>query len=335
MLNSDMNKDLRKVLDDFFRINHFSDEQKADEAVELINKAVRNCIPKMLYRHRTCSKYSIRGFRNDSVIAVSPSLFNDPYDCLLKYNLPENKGGMSKDQYDQIAELYKNTGHLPEEFERYMPLQWIEDFKKIIEQYIAGEWSYNDNSESDFDSDSFIEKNALVPCSDILHKFSRVACFSEKKDSVLMWSHYTDQHKGFVLGYDLSTEFNKDALDYLYPVIYSNKRYDASEAMRYLVGEMIKMQNNVNGDQLFYLAGALYKSKDWAYEKEWRLISYGNKEELVEIKLRPSCIYYGSRIDPDDLEELHEIAVSKGIREYNATVDRTSSHYRMKLERLK
>ena len=150
-----------------------------------------------------------------------------------------------------------------------------------------------------------------------------------------MWSHYADEHKGFVLGYDLNTEFNRDALANLFPVIYSAKRYDAHEAVRYLLAEMMEIRNNQNQDQLFYLAAALYKSKDWSYEKEWRLISYGSTEDLVEFKLRPSSIIYGSRIDPDDYEELHDIAVSKGVKEYNANIDRCSPYYRVKIDKVK
>ena len=30
----------------------------------------------------------------------------------------------------------------------------------------------------------------------------RVFCLSELDDSVLMWSHYADQHQGVVLGFD-------------------------------------------------------------------------------------------------------------------------------------
>lgn len=328
-------KGLRKTLNEFFSSCHYSNERKADEVIRLINDVIKNNHPKMLYRHRTCSKHSIRGFRNDSVIAVSPSKFNDPYDCLLKYENLHKDRGMNQEQFERIVDYYKITRHLPDDFENYMPLDWTQDFKKIIERYIAGEWKYNDEPKSDFNADALIEQNALIPCSDILHKFSRVACFSEKNDSILMWSHYTDEHRGFVLGYAFSEEINQEALDYLYPVIYSNKRYDATEAIRYLVGEVMKMQNNTNQDQLFYLAAALYKSKDWAYEKEWRLISYGNKEDLVEIKLKPSCIYYGSRIDEDDFKELHEIALSKGIKEFNASIDRTSPYYKMKFSRLK
>lgn len=33
-------------------------------------------------------------------------------------------------------------------------------------------------------------------------RFSAIACFSESIESVLMWSHYADSHKGFALEYD-------------------------------------------------------------------------------------------------------------------------------------
>lgn len=330
-----MRNDLRKVLDNHFRTIHYSDDTNVDEVVKLINKAVKNCSPKMLYKYRSCSKRSVREFRKDRLSAVSPSLFNDPYDCLLRYERPEDNGPMKKTQFEQLVDYYNRTGYLPEDFEKYLPLAWVDELKKNIKQYNAGEWTFQENDESsNFDEKFFFEKNALIPCSNFLCDFSRVSCFSERNDSILMWSHYADEHKGFVLGYDFRTDFNKEVLDSLYPVIYSKKRYDATDAIRYLVGELVKMRNNINQDQLFILAAALYKSKDWSYEKEWRIISYGNKEDFVRINLHPSCICYGSRIDSKDFDELHEIAMDKGIKEYNSYVDRTSSCYKMRLKRI-
>ena len=42
-----------------------------------------------------------------------------------------------------------------------------------------------------------------------------------------------------------------------------------------------------------------------------------------------------SSLKADDFEELHEIAISKGIREYNAMIDKTSPYYKMKLVKMK
>lgn len=35
-------------------------------------------------------------------------------------------------------------------------------------------------------------------------KYIKIACFSEYKDSMLMWSHYANYHKGFCIEYDTS-----------------------------------------------------------------------------------------------------------------------------------
>ena len=32
----------------------------------------------------------------------------------------------------------------------------------------------------------------------------KIICFSEVYDSMLMWSHYADNHKGFLLAYDIN-----------------------------------------------------------------------------------------------------------------------------------
>ena len=42
-----------------------------------------------------------------------------------------------------------------------------------------------------------------------LNKRIGILCLSRKHDSILMWSHYTENHKGFVLGFDSNHDFFK------------------------------------------------------------------------------------------------------------------------------
>ena len=39
--------------------------------------------------------------------------------------------------------------------------------------------------------------------SDIMQDTVLVGCFSERNDSLLMWSHYADEHRGLCFGYNL------------------------------------------------------------------------------------------------------------------------------------
>ena len=82
-----------------------------------------------------------------------------------------------------------------------------------------------------------------------------ISCFSEKCDSMLMWSHYSDEHKGLCLGFDLKSLIQKYDV---FPVIYSNR--------------MPKVKNADIDNKSALLKSILTKSKEWSYEQEWRII---------------------------------------------------------------
>ena len=84
-----------------------------------------------------------------------------------------------------------------------------------------------------------------------------VACFSENVDSVLMWAHYADSHRGFCIEYDTS-RILKPYNSLLFPVYYTDERYDSTD-------DVIKRNENT------ILNPNFFKSKVWSYEKEWRI----------------------------------------------------------------
>lgn len=92
------------------------------------------------------------------------------------------------------------------------------------------------------------------------------ASFPEKKDpreNILLWSHYADSHRGFVI------EFDKDFISEveLHEVKYSNER-------DFLTFEDIDDNNFHN---IFYK-----KSKEWAYEQEYRAVLPLNNADNIK-----------------------------------------------------
>ena len=109
-----------------------------------------------------------------------------------------------------------------------------------------------------------------------------IACFSEKCDSMLMWSHYSDEHRGICVGYNLHELIEKYNC---FPVIYSNKMPQRKEL-------------DIGKKDMLYEA-ILTKSKDWEYEAEWRIIDIDEKNagkngKLIEF-IKPVSIYMGKR----------------------------------------
>jgi Protein of unknown function (DUF2971) len=77
-----------------------------------------------------------------------------------------------------------------------------------------------------------------------------VLCFSEDKSDVLQWSHYADRHKGICLGFDVSGGQEKfGRVTYVIDRLPFPEKLDVDFSWKLLTT----------------------KSKDWGYEKEWRV----------------------------------------------------------------
>jgi hypothetical protein len=96
-----------------------------------------------------------------------------------------------------------------------------------------------------------------------------ILSLSRCRDNILMWSHYADSHRGFVIGFDSENKFfapsNGKANGGLRDVKYSKKRpmlpADGLDSLN------TDGMNTWNENILFT------KSEDWAYEQEMRILA--------------------------------------------------------------
>jgi hypothetical protein len=79
----------------------------------------------------------------------------------------------------------------------------------------------------------------------------------------------------------------------------------------------------------------LYKDKaEYSHEREWRIIYNNGKEDEFALIPDMDClkaIYYGPDISSDNKSKLHEIAVRRGIAEYDVAFDLESRNYKLKI----
>ena len=120
-------------------------------------------------------------------------------------------------------------------------------------------------------------------------KSTRVFCMSEVNDSVLMWTHYSANHSGICIEYDVEKmhqEFQRAIL----PVIYSKHRYDSTETIIRIVCKQEYNKNTI-------INPLFYKASQWSYEKEWRYIadesSFSNEKYIVDLGSYISAVYFG------------------------------------------
>lgn len=301
-----------------------------------LNIALLQLIPERLYKYRSCCDNHISAFENDELWMSTSDLFNDPFDTLIQYDEEKIRSAFDAVLQPGIAEAmmrYMADGRkIVDPVDHLMNSTDIEDMRVKAAEILSQGKVFAPTEEQMVSL--LIQREAylnLLP--KIAQRFSSVVCLSEKIDSILMWSHYSYNHTGFALGYDLRPLLlpNDKNLG-LYPVIYSDKRYNAEEYLLYLFGSLMQAPVH-NVDLMSSIKLLLYKSLDWQYEQEWRVIKSVATNLFVghslPISLKPNSIYYGCRISQDDYQKLHEISLQKGIEEYSMTLDNASDQYKM------
>jgi len=263
-----------------------------DPAAMNIKKALvltQQNLPKSLFRYRKLSDCELDNLIRDCIWLTSPIKYNDPFDSAVTFS-PERISEALHGDRDPIKTVIRH-------FSRLSPAIAAIDFDKLLAPLF----------------DDMIQK-----FSEYLQSNMRVCSFSESWDSVVMWSHYADQHKGFCIEYPISALTSDDVRrTLLRPVIYRSDLFDVT-------GYMLKGVGGAQFNNLFGELACLLKAQEWAYEKEWRLVIAGG-DAIPERKYpmpTPSRIILGARMCEADEAQLTDVARRRRIPLFRAEVSR-------------
>lgn len=154
----------------------------------------------------------------------------------------------------------------------------------------------------------------------------RIFCLSETDRSILMWSHYADQHRGVVLGFQ-STELESFHQRPLERISYAEgppRLFDPKEWIRKTFfglpdhGELESRSRE----------WGLTKHTDWSYEREWRfvwIIQNRTTGDFTDISFPGQAVaelVVGCRTDPGRIAEISTLArtVSPGARCFTMSI---------------
>lgn len=320
------------------QVSEGCDSETLQQKLLPISQALVQMMPDRLYRYRNCSDISIEAFEKDKVYAVTADMFNDPYDTLLRFDKEVVKqmfdSLLSKDVFNGVREILLQGLDFPDNVKRCYSEEYIAQTREnivslakeeSIEAFISSQREHIMN---------MVDFSFPLLVNYVNKRTSTISCFSETIDSVTMWSHYANYHQGFALEYNLRSTLSHAIPNVgIFPVIYDDKRHDGTS---YLLWEFLKLQgiSVPNSDLLSHIKCALYKSCQWEYEKEWRLIDSTIRDNIIlenntSVIIKPTAIYYGTNIPLADKKKLHEIALNKGIKEYDMYIDFASEKYEM------
>lgn len=246
--------------------------------------------PASLYKYYKDTELNFESIKTSKMWFSAPYNFNDVFDCSI--TVDERK------IFENSLKMYQGQRRV-----REGSVAW-RDLKKEIHQ----------------------ESLKLHDTFEALRKQMGVACFSESYESLLMWSHYADNHRGLCVEYDLmkiSRQLNFSPI----PVIYSDDRacfcnLDIKRDKQ----EVIKV----------FIESLTSKSSEWSYEKEWRIVqdqkACGDKWDpekkgaLLDM-ISPTSITLGCEVRPEFEKKIHELCQANKIDLYK--MEKDLSYYRL------
>lgn len=140
--------------------------------------------------------------------------------------------------------------------------------------------------------------------------YAGISCYSETNTSPVMWGNYADSQKGICVSYNSEIGVFKEAQK----VSYSN------DVLKLHFNSQDKISNEYIKQ---HLEPSLYlKYQEWAYEKEWRIIS-----SEFHIRRYPDtaikAIFFGLRTSNDDINRVLKATIkNKSIKYYKAVLVR-------------
>ena len=297
-----------------------------------------------IYKY-TSVESAISILKNESVRLTNPKNFNDPYDCNFDQDVKDNKkidkllknycvvkalDKLVSDEKikvkDVASKIVLSIIRMEMEIMRVL-LRKRPFFSKILgfNFLLNILCKFNGNIKQLIDEelkkkDDFIQKGLIEIKSSI-----GISCFSKKNNSILMWSHYADSHKGVCLAYEnTSSKIFND-------VVYSKKRHSIKlyELARHaLAKDFINEKIDELKDKIILkdlTTPFLIKSKEWEYEKEVRCI-YSNKNQSNDVYCDgehyyfkiglPTKIYIGSKATDYEIDKLLKMAYVRDIPVY-------------------
>lgn len=234
-----------------------------------------------LFRYYSNIEFALDVLNTKRVFCSRAQSFNDPFDGSISFEV-------DLDPAEFIASAHRThqkQGH-----------DW-EGIKRILDTKISPDGTLMDSTKDTIHSTAQAYRES--------NENAGIFCFSEDPLSVLMWSHYANKHQGICMGFTRSETNDLGDDDACNPIVYS----DVYPTPRF--SQLYREDASLTEDLLFT------KARDWAYEKEWRMMS--DKGDFhANIPGSVSKVILGCRFADDRLDKFKELCSADKIPLFRA-----------------
>lgn len=196
-----------------------------------------------LYKYLPCDENSIKPLSEGELKYTDCRSFNDPFDC---------SPVMYTDSYNEFKEQMRSRFEEIAQFKKLSPAKKLQEYPKMLRraQNKLNELNYfQNNIASDFG----------------------VLSLSEKYKDTLMWSHYANNHKGYLLKLHVPVSGSQDNSSIVdeagFNLISFPVKYDTNRPR-------IKYPLDDTRLAAIFIDAVTIKDPQWEYEKEHRVVDH-------------------------------------------------------------
>lgn len=157
-----------------------------------------------------------------------------------------------------------------------------------------------------------------------------------------MWAHYSNNHKGYCVAYNMRDSRNSALSACTFPVQYTDQRLDITSLMEKYADNISLQMDMLGGKKqhqiliddlsIIYIAQFMYNVKQlsWQYEREYRCSMGATAEGMPFCHAAPEAIYIGMNCSEEHRRRLVSIAQNLAIPAYQMIFDEQAEHYELK-----
>ena len=243
-----------------------------------------------LYKHQPITESRLKILTEGTISFTKPDKFNDPFDSV--GNIHDNYHFSGKD----LKEIFKKQGI---KISLKMAEKRAQKYKK-------------DELKKINDLSFFAEMNSNIG----------ICCLNHNPLNILMWSHYGDSHKGFLVEFKFKKQdLLKATIQYRYfqpiPVNYSDEI------------PVISLDDRMNNGGTNVFEAYTTKSVEWSYEKEFRVVRSHTSESIQKLPYDDliCTVIGGVKISTNDEKKLKKYCAEKNIPYFR--VERVPNTFRL------